>query len=342
MPKVSVIMSSYNHENFVEQCVNSVLTQSYSDFEFIIIDDNSIDATAEKIASFKDSRIQFTALEENRGQYFNTNESIKSANSEYVAIINSDDFWQIDKLKQQVEFLDKNSGYGAVFTFAKGVNKFGNKTFRSKMDSNFFKSKNRNRQQWLYRLFFQKNNLCHPSVLYRKNIHQEVGFYNHNYFNLADMDFWIRTLQKHEIHIIPKELTNFRVFRGQGSKNKHTRNRCNFEYFGCLDNYLNIKNFDELKKIFPKIRAKNKDTDLIPYHIAKYAIDTAIYPMAYFWGLNILEKMLVDENLAKKLKENFDFNYTDFIKLTGKRKIFHQSLYLKIKDGLRKIFKFQK
>ncbi len=339
MSKVSVIMSSHNHENFVEECVNSVLSQNFQDFEFIIFDDNSKDSTAEKISAFKNKKIKFTALKENRGQYFNTNEAIKSANGEYIAVINSDDFWQIDKLAQQVEFLDKNSNCGAVFTFAKGVNKLGNKTFRSSVDSSFFKSKNRNRYQWLYRLFFQKNNFCHPSVLYRKNIHDEVGLYNPNYFNLADMDFWIRVLQKYEIHIIPKELTNFRVFRGQGSKNKHTRNRCNFEFFGCLNHYLDIKNFDELKKIFPKIKAKHKDIELIPYYIARYAIDTSIYPMSYFWGLNILEKMLTDENLAKKLKENFNFSYIDFIQLSGKRKVFHQSLYLKIKDDLRKILK---
>lgn len=340
MVKVSVIMSSYNHENFVEKCMNSVLSQSFQDFEFIIFDDNSKDSTAEKISKFNDKRIKFTVLKQNCGQYYNLNEAIKSAKGEYIAIINSDDFWELDKLEQQVLFLDKNKTCGAVFTFAKGVNKKGETTLRSKIDSGFFKSKNRNRHEWLHRLFFQKNNFCHSSAVYRKKIHDEVGFYNPNYFNLADMDFWIRLLFKYEAHIIDKELTNFRVFKGQGSKNKYTRNRCNFEFFGCLNHYLDIKNFDELKKIFPKIRAKNKDTELIPYYIARHAIDTAIYPMAYFWGLNILEKMLADKKIAKNLKEKLNFTSIDFVRLSGKPKIFHQPLYLKIKHKLNRLFKF--
>ena len=118
MPKISIIMSCYNHDKFVIDAINSVLNQSFKDFEFLIIDDNSTDKTFEIVNSFKDPRIKAFRNEKNFGMVFNTNSLIKKSSGEYIAIINSDDSWLPEKLQKQFDFLENNVGYGACFTIA--------------------------------------------------------------------------------------------------------------------------------------------------------------------------------------------------------------------------------
>src|SRR5512146_3123039 len=92
-PTVSVVMAAYNHARFVEQAINSVLEQEGVEFELLIADDGSTDQTREVIALNNDERITFFPSEINRGACVVTNELIERATGEFVAVINSDDYW---------------------------------------------------------------------------------------------------------------------------------------------------------------------------------------------------------------------------------------------------------
>jgi len=91
MAKISVIISAYNHQKFVAKTIQSVLDQSFQDFEILITNDNSTDKTLDIIKSFKDPRIKLFENNINLGMVINTNNMIKIATGEYIAIINSDD-----------------------------------------------------------------------------------------------------------------------------------------------------------------------------------------------------------------------------------------------------------
>src|SRR5688572_16559758 len=112
-PRVSVMMSSYNHASFVGHAIETVLGQTYQDFEFLIGDDGSTDGTPEAIQGFSDPRLIFTPHTQNRGAYAVINELIGRSRGEYVAHLNSDDFWSLDKLAYQVDFLDNHPDFGA-------------------------------------------------------------------------------------------------------------------------------------------------------------------------------------------------------------------------------------
>ena len=99
MPKVSVIMASYNHEKYVGQAVQSVLDQTYQDFELVIADDGSTDRTAAEVAKFADPRIKFFPFSQNRGQFVTTNHCLRQATGEYIAVLNSDDAFLPTKLE---------------------------------------------------------------------------------------------------------------------------------------------------------------------------------------------------------------------------------------------------
>src|ERR1700735_5122693 len=101
-PRVSVIMATYNHAPFVAEAIQSVLSQDFGDFEFIIADDGSSDGTRDVVGRIQDPRIRFYPNTVNRGACVVTNELIDRSTGEYVALINSDDCWLQSKLSGQV------------------------------------------------------------------------------------------------------------------------------------------------------------------------------------------------------------------------------------------------
>ncbi len=102
-PIISVVMGTFNHAPFVAQCIDSVLTQDFIDFEFLISDDGSADQTAEIVAAQTDTRIRFERNTRNRGAALILNELIERARGRYIAVINSDDAWLPGKLSEQVK-----------------------------------------------------------------------------------------------------------------------------------------------------------------------------------------------------------------------------------------------
>lgn len=107
--KVSIVMPVYNAQRFLSQAIDSVLSQSYSDFELIMIDDCSTDNSFEILREYekKDSRVSVFKNNKNRGVSFTRNFGVKKAKSDYIAFIDSDDMWTADKLEKQINLIDK-------------------------------------------------------------------------------------------------------------------------------------------------------------------------------------------------------------------------------------------
>lgn len=107
-PLVSIITLTYNHEEYISKCIESVISQTYADWEEIIIDDGSSDRTREIIASFKDKRIRYYHLEHRGFDYIgeNYNYALRLCRGEYIAILEGDDFWPKDKIEKCVKFFN--------------------------------------------------------------------------------------------------------------------------------------------------------------------------------------------------------------------------------------------
>ena len=124
MPRVSVIMPAYNVEKYIAEAIESILNQTFTDFEFLIINDGSTDGTANIIKEYakKDKRIHFVNRSDNRGFVATLNECLDLASCEYIAKMDSDDISLPTRLEKQVVFLDANPEIGMVGT---GLRKFG-------------------------------------------------------------------------------------------------------------------------------------------------------------------------------------------------------------------------
>jgi len=344
MPRISVVLASYNHECFVQETIHSVLNQDYEDFELIVTDDASSDATVDRIREIRDPRIRLFCFARNRGACVAHNHCIKQAQGEYIAMINSDDVCCPGRLSKQVEFLDNHPEIGAVFGLPLIINESGkegkdkrhNRT-RQTFTAHLQEKENRTRYEWLHFFFYNGNCLCHPSVMIRRECHEDVGLYDERYAQLPDFDFWIRLSLKYDIHILPEYLVKFRVFSDKRNASGSTPEKVIRRYWEnrqILRNFLNIRDKETLLRVFPEAREYGDDYDdaLIPFVIAKLALGLpSRYPSAKDFGLDTIGSLLSNRMLAEQLERTFKFTYMDFIKMTGTYDVYSYGLMHNIK-----------
>lgn len=333
MPTVSVIIPSYNHERFIEECIQSVLNQTFQDFEIIITDDASIDQTVELIEQFKDSRIKLFRHLKNKGASIAANNCITHAQGKYIAMLSSDDAWYPEKLEIQVEYLEQHPEIGAVFGKVDWVDETGqiitNKNFPY---TNLFEVSNRSRFEWLSYFFYTGNCLCHPCSLVRRECYQKTGLFNPAFANLPDFDLWIRLCLHYEITILDQKLIRFRKMADESNASANTittRVRNRFEYQYILNSYLQITAPDDFLRIFPEsINYGPITSDVIPFILGQMAIKNRDNGMEFatLWGLDLIYNSLQNEKTAKNLEKNFNFTHRNFIELSGKCDPFRVSI----------------
>jgi len=227
MPKVSVLVPAYNHEKYLSETIESVLNQTFEDFELLISDDCSTDNSVEVIERYKDERIRAFYFDKNQGTVRALNYLLKEAKGEYIAVLGSDDVWESDKLEKQLEILESDSSLGACFTWAKIIDQNSDVVDNNiNFNKDIFNVTNCDKSEWLRQIFQRGNHFCHSSVLIRSDIHREIGEYNIAYRQLHDMDLWIRILLNYNVYMIEMPLVRYRfvINSNNVSKNNEKNN----------------------------------------------------------------------------------------------------------------------
>lgn len=211
-PLVSVIMSCYNHEMFVADAIESVLNQSYKNIEFLVADDGSKDNSALIMQKYSGCFAKEFYFEDNIGSRFQFLK--QQAKGKYIALMNSDDVWEKDKLALQVTYMEEHEECGACFTWCR----YTDENLRE-FDNNVFIQKNRKSSEWM-RFFWQKGNcLCNPSSLIRRDLSLKSPKYGSACWQLPDLFKWIDLVQITEMHVIPKVLIKMRRYEINGRQN---------------------------------------------------------------------------------------------------------------------------
>lgn len=205
MPKVSVVMPVFNGEQFVKEAVQSILAQTYTDFDFIIIDDGSTDRTLDILSRIRDSRIRLVTHRQNQGLIDSLNEGFRLSTGEYVARMDCDDVAHPSRLSKQVLFLDRNTSIGAV---GSSVRTIGTKIDRIRPPGGHELIK-------ISCLF--DSPMVHPSVILRKDVLSDP-VYDKSYTHAEDYELWTRLLLKGvRLHNLSDELLDYRVHNAQVS-----------------------------------------------------------------------------------------------------------------------------
>lgn len=338
MPKISVILTSFNHADYLREAVESVLNQTFSDFELLLWDDASQDNSWEIINEYQDRRIKAYRNERQMRGIWGINKAITEISSgEYIAIHHSDDVWQPEKLAKQVAFLDSHPDVGAVFTQAQAIDSEGlNFNQENHFYTDIFDQPNRTRFEWLRFFFLQGNALCHPSVLIRKSCYAECGLYRYGLAQLGDFDMWVRLCLKFEIHILQERLTRFRVLPGEANTSGNrpeVQLRVYYEYFQVLNNFSNSLDINDLLKIFPEAEeyCQGGKSDF-KFALANIALKFKPFRFAELFGLNLLFEIIQSPEEALRLRNEKSFDYKSFIKLTAEYDPFGIKL-LRERDG---------
>jgi glycosyltransferase EpsE len=204
-PVVSIIMSTYTDASYINDAIESVLQQTFLDWEFIIIDDTSTDNTGQIIDEItrKDDRFVVIHNKRNKGQTLNLVLGVELAKGEFIARIDGDDIW-IDKskLQKQINFLKDNPEYGLIGCWANIVDKNGYKTSegRSPCTDNAIRS---------YMLI--ENCFFHSSVMIRRSIVEKVGNYDSRVRSSQDYEYWLRIGLVYKMHNLDKFMINYRM-----------------------------------------------------------------------------------------------------------------------------------
>jgi len=175
MPKVSVVIPTYNRLLMLREAVDSVLKQDFEDFELIVVDDGSTDGTAEEIKRYG-GRVILLQHSENRGVSAARNKGILHAKGKYVAFLDSDDVWVKGKLKIQVTFLDENPHYSFCYTD----------------------------EIWIRCL--PLCTISPSSAMMRKKLFSKVGLFDEALPVCEDYDFWLRVSARFPIFFINRKL----------------------------------------------------------------------------------------------------------------------------------------
>lgn len=208
---VSVLMCTYNREKYLRRAIDSVLGQTYGDFEFIIVDDGSTDGSEALVKSYRDARIHYIKQEENVFYCCAANRGLKYCKGKYIAFMNSDDEWLKEKLEKQVAFMEANREYGACFSAVFLMDNEGRDVTDECPDMRDSFARRYHSQKECMRFFFwQGNSLCHPSAMVRKEVLEKVGGFNLMYCQLADFELWVKIASRYPIYVTQDRLLRFR------------------------------------------------------------------------------------------------------------------------------------
>ena len=284
MPKVSVLMPVYNAEKYLHAAIDSILSQTFADWELIIINDGSTDKSEAIITGYSDDRINYVRNETNLGLIRTLNKGITLCKGKYIARMDADDISLPERLRKQVNFLDNNPEYLMCGTNAAVIDNQNNKIgkIHNFTDNNFLK---------IHLLFSVP--FVHPSTMIPREI-LEANPYNEMYKHVEDYELWCRISDQGKIANLKNDLFEYRwhdtnvsvlynniqeelkdkIIKNQLSKldlypdkDELYCHKITFRLYNVGNKQkISIDRFDNISAWFSKIIARNKDIKIYDHN----------------------------------------------------------------------------
>ena len=205
-PLVTILMPVCDGEQFLREAIDSILVQTFTDFEFLILDDASADSSRSIALGYDDPRIRLLANDRNLGVTRTLNRGIQQARGRYVARMDADDVSMPERLERQVAHLDANPDCAAVATFSQIID--ADSVPQGEVCADLSPEE-------LDRQLQLQNRIVHGAVMMRTDVVRRLGAYDETMKRSQDYDLWLRISDEHAIHILPEFLYSWRQ-HGQG------------------------------------------------------------------------------------------------------------------------------
>ncbi len=313
-PLVSVCINCFNAENCIVKTVRSVLTQTYTNLQVIVVDDHSTDNTMQLLESIKDDRLEVYRLDENGHISNANNEALSHVKGEFVAHLDADDVWYADKIEKQLTFLQTHPEYGACFSLAEMVDIDGNV-----IEDHRFRAENGSQEEIFAKFMTTGNYLCHSSMFAAKEILDRIGGHDLTLLYFHDFELWLRMIQECAVYILPEKLLAYRVSDGSNSDMIEEKHAAHVNEFAQIA-YQTILSCEDgffLRAFADRLRLQGEHTpeqtalekaflllSMIPY-----------YPQNPALGLRYLAELMAIKKYRDVAKSDFGFTVKDLYTL---------------------------
>lgn len=345
-PKVSVALITYNQQDYVGKAIESVLNQTYQNFEIIVGDDCSTDETANVIKSYKDERIKYFKTDYNMGINGNLNLVVGKANGDIVVLIGGDDKLRKNHLERIVDNFTKMSDVDVLYSHLCAIDKYDN--YINGENECFEHLSNRTNEENIYMSFMDKNILDSPGMAMRKGAVKTIFPLPYSIVNVQDyamhLDIFANGLQ---IYVLDEILVDYRIF--DDGKNISINNntaiaRGQMEIAPLMDYFLKIKDIELLKRVFKdEIQKHNIEPyeDTIHFFLGQMALLSPHYKRQE-WGYHTIMKFLRDKKNFDIANKRYGFEFKDYLKLIEKISLSEtksETKYVKKYKKYKKLFK---
>lgn len=243
MPQVSVIIPAYNSMEYLPKTLDTVLCQTFTDFEVIIVDDGSTDSIKDWVKEISDARVRLIS-QPNQGASRARNNGISNAAGEFIAFLDSDDLWEPTKLEKQLDLFVDAPELGLVYTWVASVDENGKP--RGRILKNFAEGK-------VWQDLVQHNVVeCGSTPMIRRSCFDEVGLFDENLTNVEDRDMWLRISCKYDFAVVKEALVSYRQRANSKGKNyqmvEKSASLLLKNAFNSPPSYVDSSQLEELKR----------------------------------------------------------------------------------------------
>jgi glycosyltransferase involved in cell wall biosynthesis len=284
IPIVSVLMPVYNGEKFLREAIESILNQSVTNFEFLIINDGSTDKSEEIILSYSDPRIRYIKNDINLKLIKTLNKGIQLSNGKYIVRMDADDVSHPGRVQKQVNFMGANPNIGICGSWFEAFGKVEDKIVQYR----------ETHDEIMTRMLYQCH-FCHPSIVFRREIFDDPEMYFDEKFPHAeDYDFYIKVSKKWKFHNLQEVLLKYRI-HDESVSNKFKSIQ--------IENSLKIKD-----RFFAELNTQISNEELQAFEALNYQ-DYSKVKLDSEKLQFLLESLWIGNKAKKIINENYFENY---------------------------------
>jgi len=281
IPLVSVIIPSYNRAHYIKETIDSILAQTYKNFEIIVIDDGSSDNTREVLEAYKD-RISYF-YQENQGVASTRNRGVEEARGEYVSFLDCDDIWFPEKLEKQIEYVNEHPHVALVCAEVHIINSDGKFVKHVKRDESL---------PLTFENLFEQSLVHVPTTIVKRQVILALGGFDPTVAISDDYDLWLRLIKRYSCHYMPIPLAKYRIHSGNLMKQFDKRLRNNLIIFRkkeITEGMSWLKKQIRIAKVYYQYALENSTAGRYLKAAQCYALAVLTYPLIgmYYWPIEV-------------------------------------------------------
>lgn len=330
-PKISFVCPSYNHEQYIDDFLNSLFSQTLTEWELIIINDCSKDNTLAKIKQYNDSRIHLIDNDFNRGMAYGLNLGIKKAKSDIISFVASDDTICKDYVKTIVKTFSGNPHISACYCPLQHMNNQG-KVLKNKITR---LPAQKSSEQIFQDLFINNNQLPSPGMAFRKSVIEKYLPLDIGMIQYSDWQLHFFTLFNNSVKLLDIPLINYRrTEKSASSRTIAALAREAAETDKLMETVVKLigKDITAFKKYFgnhPLVKDKEILPQTIPFWLGSLAVTSPLQNKK-LWGLKTVMNYINTEQNMQLLHDLYNYNYGTYMSYAANTETY-ESIRLKLK-----------